>query len=41
MLIARASVDCETQDVSHPEIDSKEKGGRMCIAICKVEMLSR
>ena len=29
------------QEVSHQESDSKEKGGRSCITICKVEMLSR
>ena len=30
-----SSVACGTQDVSHGESDSKEKGGRTCIATCK------
>ena len=40
ILWARASVVCGTQDVSHRESDSKEKGGRSCIAIRKVEKFS-
>ena len=37
MLQARTLVDCGTQDVSHQESDSKEKGGESYIVICKVE----
>ena len=39
ILRARASVDCKIQGESHWESDLKEKGGRLCIAICKVERL--
>ena len=41
ILQARTSTDCGTQDISHRENDSKEKGGRSCIAICKVNSLPR
>ena len=41
ILRAIASVNCGSQDKLHRESDSKEKGGRSCIVMCKVERLPR